>query len=223
MPQRKTVNRLSTGRRFVLYPAALLARAWIRTFRLSKAPGTDENFRQLSSEGALFVLWHNHLLIAPELHRRLRPGTEMHGLISASRDGAWLSGFFGLLGIRSIRGSEGHRGMESTREIIRVIRQGGDVGITPDGSKGPAHQAKAGVISVARTTGAPILAVGATFHSAWRLNTWDRFFIPKPFSRVSIRTQLIRSHLEIGGGSREEQAKALSTILNKLTEPENPQ
>jgi lysophospholipid acyltransferase (LPLAT)-like uncharacterized protein len=71
------------------------------------------------------------------------------------------------------------------------MKAGYDVGITPDGPRGPCYEMKAGGVIVARRAHAPALLIGAEFESAWRLRSWDRFHIPKPFSRVRMRCELV--------------------------------
>ncbi len=72
-----------------------------------------------------------------------------------------------------------------------MLRAGHDIGITPDGPRGPIYELKPGAVIVPRRTGAPLLLVGAEFSSAWRLKSWDRFYVPRPFSRVRMRCEII--------------------------------
>jgi lysophospholipid acyltransferase (LPLAT)-like uncharacterized protein len=139
------------------------------------------------------VLWHNRLFLAAEIVRRYRQGRPAYALVSASQDGAWLSAFFSLAGMRTVRGSSSRLGREAATALVDVLRAGYDVGITPDGPRGPRYECKAGSIIVARRTHAPMLLVGAEFDSAWQLRSWDRFVIPKPFSRVRMRCEVVMS------------------------------
>jgi lysophospholipid acyltransferase (LPLAT)-like uncharacterized protein len=63
---------------------------------------------------------------------------------------------------------------------------GSDVCLTPDGPRGPRYRIQPGFIKLAQATGAPIIPIHVRFSSAWRLKTWDRFVIPKPFSKVEV-------------------------------------
>jgi lysophospholipid acyltransferase (LPLAT)-like uncharacterized protein len=211
------VHQLNWRKRLLLLPLAWLVGLWLRTLRFHFDEEADTVRRDLPRCGTIFAFWHNHLFIAPELHRRARREAIMHGLISASRDGAWLAAFFDTLGIRPIRGSQHQRGIAGTREMIRILRQEGDLGITPDGSVGPCYLAKAGVLSVAKASGAPILLFGATFHRTWRLRTWDGFFIPLPFSRIDLRLRFFSSADEIPGATRDEKQAAITAILRELS------
>lgn len=211
------VHRLNRRKRLLLLPLAWLVGLWLRTLRFRFDRESETLRQRIPPCGTIFGFWHNHLFIAPELHRRAGREATMHGLISASRDGAWLAAFFDSLGIRAIRGSQHQRGIASTREMIRILREGGDVGITPDGSIGPCYEAKGGLLSVAQASGAPILLFGASFRRAVRLRTWDGFFIPLPFSRIDLHLRFFNSAEDIPGTTREEKRESLSTMLRELS------
>jgi hypothetical protein len=123
--------------------------------------------------------------------RRFREGRPAYALVSASQDGAWLTAFFSLAGLRTVRGSSSRLGREAASALVETLRAGHDVGITPDGPRGPCYELKPGGVIVARRTRAPVLLVGGEFSSAWRLKSWDRFYIPKPFSRVRMRCEVL--------------------------------
>jgi lysophospholipid acyltransferase (LPLAT)-like uncharacterized protein len=142
-------------------------------------------------EPVTIVLWHNRLFLAAEIVRRYRKGRTPYALVSASQDGAWLTAFFAVAGLRTVRGSSSRMGREAATALVDVLREGHDVGITPDGPRGPCYELKPGAVIVTRRTRSPILVVGGEFSSAWRLRSWDRFYIPRPFSRVRMRCELI--------------------------------
>lgn len=144
-----------------------------------------------NDEPVVIVLWHNRLFLAAEIVRRYRQGRTPFALVSASQDGAWLSAFFSLAGLRTVRGSSSRLGREAATALVDVLRAGHDVGITPDGPRGPCYDVKPGTVIVSRRTRAPMVLVGAEFGSAWRLGSWDRFVVPKPFSRVRMRCEVI--------------------------------
>ena len=176
---------LSGGKKLLARLAGLIVRAWGFSLRVTLS---DASFRLLagSSEAALFVLWHNRLFVAAELCRRFRPGRPTHSLISASKDGAWLATFFESMGLRAVRGSSSRGGREAAAELVRVLREGHDAGITPDGPRGPLYVCKPGALVVARRAGVRVLVVGVAYESAWRLRSWDRFLLPRPFSQVRL-------------------------------------
>lgn len=157
---------------------------------------TAEDVRNYSKcdEPVAFVLWHNRLFLATEIHRRYRPHRPLYALISASKDGALLTAFFAMVGgMHAVRGSSSNFGREAVSTLVEVLRAGHDIGITPDGPRGPCYDFKAGAVIVPRRTGAPVLLIGGEFESAWRLPSWDRFYLPRPFSRVRMRCELIEN------------------------------
>jgi lysophospholipid acyltransferase (LPLAT)-like uncharacterized protein len=171
-------------RRIVIWPFVLLVRLWCRSLRMDLDAAGKTALRELPP-GAMFILWHNRLFAGAEFHRRYRSRyARVAGLISASRDGAWLSAFFGAFGMMAVRGSSGRRGTEGAREMLSILKAGIDAGITVDGSKGPVYEAKEGAMMLARRTAAPLILLTPIYASAWRMKSWDRFFIPRPFSRV---------------------------------------
>ncbi|MBE2212358.1 MAG: lysophospholipid acyltransferase family protein [Opitutaceae bacterium] len=174
----------------LLWLASLVVRFWCRTLRV------DCDLAALHAHRAdpapvTMMMWHNRLFMVPWLARVAWPGRPVYGLVSASRDGANLARFFDYVGMRVVRGSSSRFGREALRELIAVQRAGHDIAITPDGPRGPLYQLKAGALIAARRTRAPILLLGVDYQNAWRLRSWDRFCIPKPFSRVVIRQALI--------------------------------
>ena len=185
------VQHISGWRRLVMWPFGLLVRTWIATLRLDETPQDVANFTKCDQPVAM-VLWHNRLFLAALIYRRYRRGRPMYALVSASKDGAWLDAFFSLIGLRTVRGSSHRLGREAATALVEVLRDGKDVGITPDGPKGPIYEVKPGALIVTRRTKTPILLIGAEFASAWRLRkAWDKFYLPKPFSRVRMRCELI--------------------------------
>ncbi len=174
----------------VLWPFGLLLKLWGMSLRFETSAEDLRNYTK-KDEPVAIVLWHNRLFLAAEIVRRFRVGRPAYALVSASQDGAWLTAFFSLAGMRTVRGSSSRLGREAASALIETLREGHDIGITPDGPRGPCYEVKAGGIIVARRARAPMLLVGGEFESAWRLRSWDRFFIPKPFSRVRMRCEVI--------------------------------
>ena len=93
--------------------------------------------------------------------------------------------------MRAARGSSSRLGREAATALVDALRSGYDIGITPDGPRGPCYELKPGVVIVPRRTNAPLLLIGGDFSSAWQLGSWDRFYLPKPFSRVRLRCELV--------------------------------
>ncbi len=189
-PAPAQVQQIVGWRRALLWPAAMLLKLWGRSLRFEESPEDLANYTKNDVPVAI-VLWHNRLFLSGEITRRYRAGRVPFALVSASKDGAWLSAFFSLVGLNTVRGSSSKLGREAATALVHLLRSDHDVGITPDGPRGPLYELKPGAIIVPRLAGAPVLLVGGEFTSAWRLKSWDRFYLPKPFSRVRMRCELI--------------------------------
>jgi len=120
------------------------------------------------------------------MFRRFCPWRQATALISGSKDGTALEAAFKALNISAARGSSSRGGAAALIALRKAIRRGEDTGITPDGPKGPIYEIKPGILKLAETSGAPIIPLHLTFSRVIRLNTWDQFIIPLPFSRVEI-------------------------------------
>jgi lysophospholipid acyltransferase (LPLAT)-like uncharacterized protein len=184
------VHEISGWRRAILWPLALLLKLWGRSLRFELSPEDLAAYTK-KDEPVAIILWHNRLFLAAEIVRRFRVDRPAYALVSASQDGAWLTAFFSLVGMRAARGSSSRLGREAATALVEVMRAGHDVGITPDGPRGPCYELKPGAVIVPRRTGAPLLLVGAEFHAAWRLRSWDGFHVPWPFSRVRMRCEVV--------------------------------
>ncbi|MDX2187493.1 MAG: lysophospholipid acyltransferase family protein [Opitutaceae bacterium] len=209
-------------RKLAVAPLALLVRAWSASLRFDISPESRERLERTDRPVA-FVLWHNRLFLVAEIHRRYRRGRLVYGLVSASKDGAWLEAFFRMVGIRAVRGSSTRGGREAVNALIEKVREGHDIGITPDGPRGPIYEVKGGAAIVARRVHAPIYVMGGQFVASWSLRSWDRFILPKPFSRVRIQCiELDPDALTQRGDAVQALERCLRTINSDAREPERP-
>ncbi len=174
----------------MLWPGGFLLKLWGRTLRIEISE-EDRKAIERHDVPVAIVIWHNRLFLAAEIFRRHRTHRELVALISASGDGAWLTAFFSIVGMRAARGSSSRLGREAASALVDAMRAGYDIGVTPDGPRGPCYDVKPGVLIVARRVGAPLLLMGVEFTSCWRLRSWDRFVLPKPFSRIRLRCEQI--------------------------------
>jgi lysophospholipid acyltransferase (LPLAT)-like uncharacterized protein len=216
-PPDEHVHSFPLWRRAAVWPLATLVRLWSMTIRVEARP---EDLQVLGrDEPILFVLWHNRLFLMAELTRRYRGGRPMYGLISASRDGAWLAAFFAACGLRAVRGSSSRLGHEGAKGLVEVLRAGNDAGITPDGPRGPAYEMKAGALVVARRAGSTVALTGLDFESSWRLASWDGFHVPRPFSRAHLRLVVVGVDAK---EDRDETARRLGGILAGINPDRKP-
>jgi lysophospholipid acyltransferase (LPLAT)-like uncharacterized protein len=130
----------------------------------------------------VFTLWHGDML--PLLWQHRRQGVAV--LISEHRDGEIIARIATALGYRTVRGSTFRGADRALAGVLRELKAGHEVAITPDGPRGPARQFAPGALVAAQRAGAPVVAVGMAATRAWRLRSWDGFVIPKPFARVTI-------------------------------------
>ncbi len=207
------IHAITGWRRALLWPLGVLMRMWGLTLRLD---ATDAHRRTLGKrdEPLAMVLWHNRLFLAAEFFRQFRTGRPAYALVSASNDGAWLSAFFSLVGMNTVRGSSSNYGREAVHALIEVLREGHDIGITPDGPRGPIYEFKPGGIIVTRRAVAPMLLLGFELEECWRLRSWDRFCIPKPFSRVRVRGEVVPAAAQADRNVALDQARQRLLALN---------
>lgn len=138
--------------------------------------------KRLWDEGKPFILcfWHGRMLM---MHYCWRPGTPVHMLISRHRDGRLIADTISHFGIRTVVGSTRHGGSGALRTMLRILKGGESIGITPDGPHGPRMRASNGITHLARLSDAPILPATFSIDRRRVLATWDRFVVPWPFGR----------------------------------------
>jgi lysophospholipid acyltransferase (LPLAT)-like uncharacterized protein len=166
-------------RAYAIPAIRLLARTWrIRTEQ-------EERWRGLVAAGRthVFLLWHEALL--PLLWHHRNQGVVI--VVSEAREGQYLADLGAVLGYRLVRGSSTRGASRALLGAVRELQAGHSVAFTPDGPRGPRRELKPGVVAAAQRAGAAIIPVHAEANRAWRLHSWDRFMIPKPAARVTVR------------------------------------
>jgi lysophospholipid acyltransferase (LPLAT)-like uncharacterized protein len=148
------------------------------------------NFEKSSGHQFIYCVWHNRLALCMKVYfgyARIRP--PVHGLaalISASRDGGFLTSTLENFGVQPVRGSTSRRGQQALLELTRWAKRGYDIGITPYGPRGPRCAVQEGIIALAQLTGLPVVAAGYRLNWKIRVKSWDQFQIPLPFSRCEV-------------------------------------
>jgi len=136
----------------------------------------------------IVCFWHNRILgitfAFDRIYPKKRAGVTV--LTSPSKDGEILAQLVGAFGMKAVRGSSSRRGSRALLELVKLIRSGRDIAITPDGPRGPRYSLGPGIILLAQTTGTRIVPAHASFSRCVRMKTWDGFIIPLPFSKVSV-------------------------------------
>lgn len=136
--------------------------------------------RTESGKAVIFVMWHGRLLPLGFLHR----GQDIICLASRSADGEYIARLLRRWGLGVVRGSSSSGGDVAFRELVRGVRAGSSIALTPDGPRGPMERLKPGVLQLAQLTGAPLVPLAAAASRAWWFVSWDRFLVPKPFARL---------------------------------------
>ncbi len=182
---------------WICRPLAALLWLYLRSLRL-RMDAESAAARDASRAPRIFVSWHNRSLLAPVMAKRFFDPGNVVCLVSPSRNAAWEVAFYEAVGFRIVRGSSSRRGIAAARELIRELRAGRDIAITPDGPSGPLNDIKRGALIVARQSGATVAFIIPNARCALRLPTWDRHLVPLPFSCVDVRLVLRPPYPECG-------------------------
>lgn len=170
----------------------------------------------------LITFWHNRIFLVPHLirHRwKSRRPRRLAALVSASTDGDKLVSVLIRFKVICVRGSSSRHGREALRELTRLVLDGDDAAITPDGPRGPKYVVQPGVISLAQLTQSPIVPVSYTLSRKIVVNSWDNFMIPLPFARCVVRVGApIWVPREADEHLRDERRLELESALKFLSE-----
>lgn len=210
-----------TLRKRLLGSAAVqAAAAWLITGYIKLVHATSrwdyEGLEHLSAirdagRPLIACFWHQRIMMMRFLWREAAPFSV---LVSPHRDGRLLARIMRGLDVRVIEGSSNRAGSAGLRAVIRTLKQGDCIGITPDGPRGPRMRAQGGIVTAARAAGVPILPVAVSTRHRRVLGTWDRFLVALPFSRG---VYVIGAPLEIGDIEPETARRLLETRLNEIT------
>lgn len=167
--------------------AAFAMKLWSITLRYNVNDQNGVVQPDIDPKPVIFALWHNRIFTMPPIWQRTGgKNRSTVVLTSASRDGTTLAKSMEAFGIGSIRGSSSRRALAALIGMKNALLEGKDVCVTPDGPKGPRYRVQPGLLKIAQSTGSDIIPIHILYSSAWRLSSWDRFVIPKPFSKVIV-------------------------------------
>jgi len=149
----------------------------------------------------IYCFWHQCVLPCTVYFRRSHAVI----LISQSFDGELITRILRMFGFDAVRGSSSRGAREGLLGLKQVIERGNTAIFTADGPRGPIYQTKMGPIKLAQMTGAPIGAFHLEPEHAWTMRSWDRFLIPRPFTRICVSwaqwthvpTNLTDDHFEV--------------------------
>ncbi len=170
-------------KKFIVFAAPYLAYFIIKSLKMTMRidvlnAGQVQKVHD-DKKNIIMAFWHGRLLMMPEAYR----GQGISILISMHEDGEIISRAMKLFGFSSVRGSTTRGSTKALREMVRTLKGGTDICITPDGPKGPRYTAQNGAIIVAKMTGVPIFPVAFNASKGKRFSSWDGFLLPRPFSK----------------------------------------
>ncbi len=173
---------------------------------------------------AIYAIWHGRMLMIPAIYEGRRAPWIMASL---SRDGELISRFIQRFGFRTVRGSTARCGTAALREQVRLIRMGEEVGVAPDGPRGPRHVVQPGVILLAKLGQAPIIPMSFSASPRRVLSSWDEFLIPLPFAHgvvlfgesIWVSAESDRDALEAKRKLLEERLMILTRQADRLAGP----
>jgi lysophospholipid acyltransferase (LPLAT)-like uncharacterized protein len=135
------------------------------------------------------VCWHGELLMSPQAYRKIHPRHQASAIISRHTDGEIIARTLTMLRIRPLRGSSKKGAKQVLMQAFKSIKNSEEVLITPDGPRGPRHTMSDGAVGIALKSKLPIFVINYQASAYWQLGSWDRFVIPKPFSRIDFYIQ----------------------------------
>ena len=140
--------------------------------------------QSLGDEPFIMACWHGELLMIPYAYNRYKKIPNVKLLISDHFDGSLIAMTLGHFGFGTIRGSSTRNAARALLGAIKELKSGSDLGITPDGPKGPRHEVADGIVVMAQKAKVKVVLVEIKPTSYWQLSSWDKFVIPKPFGLI---------------------------------------
>lgn len=163
----------------------------------------------------ILVFWHSRFAMMPFGY----PDRRLVVLSSRHRDSQALAKILQRFGLESAWGSSTRGGAAGVHAVIRKVRAGYDVGITPDGPKGPRRRVQPGVVAIARLSGLPIIPVAFSAAPARRLRSWDRTLLPKLFSKgLFVYGAPIRVPRQADDAEQERLRLLVESELDRITD-----
>lgn len=157
--------------------AVILGKTW--KYKSAGAPLVLPSFHT----PAIYAFWHEYILPLTVLLK----DRHLSAIVSRHKDGRRIAAILRAWNYAIIHGSSKRRGMTAIRESIRHLKQGKSLLITVDGPRGPRRVVKKGVAQISLLSKAPIIPIQFFPRNLWRLRSWDRFAIPKPFTEIDVR------------------------------------
>ena len=157
---------------FIFFTGVTAKISWVR----------KEIIDELMEKSQPFIIcaWHHDIYFSTWLLKDF----ELTALISSSKDGEYINQILSGFGFGAVRGSSTRGGIGAMKQLVRCLKDGNAVAITPDGPQGPIHKVQEGIVALAKMTGVPIIPWRYEASSCWKLNSWDSHKIPKPITKI---------------------------------------
>ena len=207
----KTIRRVARA-------AVFIARGWVRTMRFAYRPLTayvaNDRPELLGNSRFIYLYWHDQSFAPASLFGR----PDVAVLIGTHADGELMAQAAQRFGLKTVRGSSTRGGTVALLRILRNMPDTRHLALTPDGPKGPRRKCQIGAVYLASRTGRPIVAAGFGYSRCWRAGSWDRFVVPRPFSRVRCVTwHPIHVPPNLGVTELEVYRQMVEDALNQVT------
>lgn len=212
------VPRYTAWDRLLFFAAERFGVAGLRTLSATwrcRIGGVASYEAGLRADGRVIAAFWHAFLLAPIGRFRRRGVRILSGL---HRDAEIMARVESRLGFHPLRGSSTRGGAEALRGLVEEAANPFPIAMTPDGPKGPRERVKPGTILLAKLTGRPIVPVGFAVDRAWRIASWDRFAIPKPFARIVIAFgDWIRVPADADKEALDPWCEALEAAIHRAT------
>lgn len=197
------------------YAIAHGIRSWMSTLRYEAVFEEPEIDPALGIGGPrLYLVWHEYML-APIY---LRAGCRISILVSKHRDADLLESIARNSGYECVRGSTARGGVAALKSLVERGKTRNLV-ITPDGPRGPRRRMASGPVFLASKLGMPIVPMGFAFDHHWRLNSWDRFAIPRPFTTARVCLgEAVHVPRGLDRARLEQERERLEAAMHRVTE-----
>ena len=178
---RLLLKKLSRKLAFILVPfigSILIRLIYLTTRRTFHPP------KNIPEEPCVIGFWHGDLLMQPFSYANWRREPKIAVMISDHFDGELLARTMRYFGLETVRGSSRKGAARALIQAIKKVKDGYDLGLTPDGPKGPRFSMTDGIVAIAQKADSPIILQNCVPNKYWQLGSWDKFVIPKPFSHI---------------------------------------
>ncbi len=166
----------------------------------------------MPEEPVIMAVWHGELALPPMYYAYVLRGgkPKLHIIISEHRDGEYIARTMKYIGLDAVRGSSTRGGAKAMMQAIKKMREGSDLAITPDGPRGPRHEVADGIVAIAQKQECKIIALSIEASRFWQFKSWDRFYLPKPFSTITFYAS---EPFDINGMEKEAAKKLIHDKL----------